>query len=39
MAFAAVPLAISCSKDELPGEGGDTPVTGQTYTFTVSPTS
>ena len=37
MAFAAVPLAVSCSKDELPGEGGDTPVTGQTYTFTVSP--
>ena len=37
MAFAAVPLAVSCSKGELPGEGGDTPVTGQTYTFTVSP--
>lgn len=37
MAFAAVLLAVSCSKDELPGEGGDTPVTGQIYTFTVSP--
>ena len=39
MTLAAVLLAGSCSKDELPGEGGDTPVTGQTqtYTFTVSP--
>ena len=39
MTLAAVLLAVSCSKDELPGEGGDTPVTGQTqtYTFTVSP--
>lgn len=37
MAFAAVLLAVSCSKDELPGEGEDTPVTGQIYTFTVSP--
>ena len=32
-------LATSCSQDELPGNGEDTPVTGQTqtYTFTVSP--
>ena len=32
-------LATSCSQDELPGGGGDTPITGQTqtYTFTVSP--
>ena len=37
MAFALALSAVSCSKDELPGEGGDTPVTGQTYTFTVSP--
>ena len=39
MAFAVALLATSCSQDELPGEGGDTPVTGQTqtYTFTVSP--
>ncbi len=39
MAFAVALLAASCSQDELPGEGGDTPVTGQTqtYTFTVSP--
>ena len=31
--------AVACNQDELPGEGGDTPVTGQTqvYTFTVSP--
>ena len=37
--FAVALLAASCSQDELPGEGGDTPVTGQTqtYTFTVSP--
>ena len=39
MAFAVALLAASCSQDELPGEGGDTPATGQTqtYTFTVSP--
>ena len=39
MAFAVTLLATSCSQDELPGDGGDTPVTGQTqtYTFTVSP--
>ena len=39
MAFAVPLLATSCSQDELPGDGGDTPVTGQTqtYTFTVSP--
>ena len=39
MAFAVALLATSCSQDELPGNGGDTPVTGQTqtYTFTVSP--
>ena len=39
MAFAVALLAASCSQDELSGEGGDTPVTGQTqtYTFTVSP--
>lgn len=39
MAFAVALLATSCSQDELPGEGGDMPVTGQTqtYTFTVSP--
>ena len=39
MAFAVALLATSCSQDELPGEGGDTPATGQTqtYTFTVSP--
>ena len=39
MAFAVALFATSCSQDELPGEGGDTPVTGQTqtYTFTVSP--
>ena len=38
-AFAVALLATSCSQEELPGEGGDTPVTGQTqtYTFTVSP--
>ena len=32
-------LATSCSQDELPGDGEDAPVTGQTqtYTFTVSP--
>ena len=37
--FAVVILAASCSQDELPGDGGDMPVTGQTqtYTFTVSP--
>ena len=39
MAFAVALLATSCSQEELPGDGGDTPVTGQTqtYTFTVSP--
>ena len=39
VAFAVALLAASCCRDELPGEGGDTPVTGQTqvYTFTVSP--
>ena len=39
MAFAVALFAASCSQDELPGDGGDTPVTGQTqtYTFTVSP--
>ena len=39
MAFALALFAASCSQDELPGDGGDTPVTGQTqtYTFTVSP--
>ena len=39
MAFAVALFATSCSQDELPGDGGDTPVTGQTqtYTFTVSP--
>ena len=38
MAFAVALFAASCSQDELPGDG-DTPVTGQTqtYTFTVSP--
>ena len=37
--FVVALLATSCSQEELPGEGGDTPVTGQTqtYTFTVSP--
>ena len=37
--FAVALLAASCSQDELPEDGGDTPVTGQmqTYTFTVSP--
>ena len=32
-------LATSCNQDELPGNGEDAPVTGQTqtYTFTVSP--
>ena len=37
--FAVALFAASCSQDELPGDGGDTPVTGQTqtYTFTVSP--
>ena len=32
-------LATSCSQDELPGDGEDAPVAGQTqtYTFTVSP--
>ena len=37
--FAVAILAASCSQDELPEDGGDTPVTGQTqtYTFTVSP--
>ena len=39
MAFAVALFAASCSQDELPGEGGDTPAPGQTqtYTFTVSP--
>ena len=39
MAFAVALLAASCSQDELLEDGGDTPVTGQTqtYTFTVSP--
>ena len=39
VAFAVALLAASCSRDELPGEGGDTPATGQmqAYTFTVSP--
>ena len=39
MAFAVALFAASCSQEELLGEGGDTPVTGQTqtYTFTVSP--
>ena len=38
-AFAVALFAASCSQEELPGDGGDTPVTGQTqtYTFTVSP--
>ena len=37
--FAVALLAASCSQDELLDDGGDTPVTGQTqtYTFTVSP--
>ena len=37
--FVVALFAASCSQEELPGEGGDTPVTGQTqtYTFTVSP--
>ena len=37
--FAVALLATSCSQDELLDDGGDTPVTGQTqtYTFTVSP--
>ena len=39
MAFAVALLATSCSQDELLDDGVDTPVTGQTqtYTFTVSP--
>ena len=39
MALAVALLATSCSQDELLDDGGDTPVTGQTqtYTFTVSP--
>ena len=39
MAFAVALLAASCSQDELLDDGGDTPITGQTqtYTFTVSP--
>ena len=39
MAFAVALFAASCSQDELLEDGGDTPVTGQTqtYTFTVSP--
>ena len=39
MAFAVALFATSCSQDELAEDGGDTPVTGQTqtYTFTVSP--
>ena len=41
IAFAVALLATSCSQDELLDDGGDTPVTGQTqtYTFTVSPDS
>ena len=37
--FAVALFAASCSQDELLNDGGDTPVTGQTqtYTFTVSP--
>ena len=37
--FAVALFAASCSQDELLDDGGDTPVTGQTqtYTFTVSP--
>ena len=37
--FVVALLATSCSQDELLENGGDTPVTGQTqtYTFTVSP--
>ena len=37
--FAVALFAASCSRDELLENGGDTPVTGQTqtYTFTVSP--
>ncbi len=37
--FAVALFAASCSQDELLEDGGDTPVTGQTqtYTFTVSP--
>ena len=37
--FAVALFAASCSQEELPGDGGDTPVTGQTqtYTFTVLP--
>lgn len=40
MAFAVALFAASCSQDDyLAEDGGDTPVTGQTqtYTFTVSP--
>ena len=39
MAFAVALFAASCSRDELLEDGGDTPVAGQTqtYTFTVSP--
>ena len=39
IAFAVALFAASCSQDELLNDGGDTPVTGQTqtYTFTVSP--
>ena len=39
MAFVVALFATSCSQDELLEDGGDTPVTGQTqtYTFTVSP--
>ena len=39
MTFAVALFAASCSQDELLEDGGDTPVTGQTqtYTFTVSP--
>ena len=39
MAFAVALFATSCSQDELLDDGRDTPVTGQTqtYTFTVSP--
>lgn len=39
MAFAVALFAASCSREELLDDGGDTPVAGQTqtYTFTVSP--
>ena len=39
MVFAVALFAASCSREELLDDGGDTPVAGQTqtYTFTVSP--